>query len=74
MLLNDDVIELKMGLFAWRGLYYEVIPYKKIKKDKSTRVDHFVKYMGGRTLYGIREISKSLILKRYNLTITDNML
>lgn len=65
--LNDKIIKIKMGLYFWRGMYYEVLPYSKILKSRTTKADHFLKYTYRGTVYGIRELSKSLLLKRYNI-------
>lgn len=65
LFLNDEVSQLKIGLFLWRGIYYEVIPYKEILKDKTRKASHFIKIKVGKTLYGIRELSENTLKRHY---------
>lgn len=65
--LNDKVEAIKPfnSLFFWRDMLYEVFPYNKILKDKSRKASHFIKYIAGSTLYGIREVSPEVLYKHY---------
>lgn len=66
--LNDKVEAVKpfeKQLFFWRGMYYEVIPYKDILKDKTRKASHFIKRISGHTLYGLRELSGGTLTKHY---------
>lgn len=59
-LLGSNVQSLHTGLYKWQGIYYEVVPYKQIKKAWS----QFNKIKYGKTVFGYRELSKDL-LKKY---------
>ena len=65
--LNDKVEQVLpfSQLFFWRGIFYEVIPYKEILKDDTRKASHFVKYVTGKTLYGIREMSDLALSRHY---------
>lgn len=65
--LNDDVQKVCQSLYVWRRRYYEVLPYSFILKSKKTKPDHFIKWIFGNKLYGIREMSKALLKKYYGL-------
>lgn len=65
--LNSKVEPITKGLYRWRGIPYEVIPYNAIKKDKRRRVDHFIKVQEGGVWYGIRELSNKVLMKFYGL-------
>jgi len=57
--LNDKVEKVPpfKTLFYWRTIFYEVFPYKEILKDGTRKASHFIKWIAGDTLYGIREMS-----------------
>ena len=63
--LNDEVEQLRNSVYLWRGIMYEILPYKEILKDKTTRADHFIKYLCNDCTYGLRELSMSIFKKRY---------
>ena len=75
--INDKVQTVPpfKSLFYWRGIFYEIIPYKQILRDSSRKASHFVKYIGGQTLYGIREMSDDALKTHYRrswLELTAN--
>lgn len=63
--LNDEVKPLRHAVYEWRGLMYEIIPYKEILKDKTLKASHFVKFVCNDCTYGIRELSQKVFKKRY---------
>lgn len=64
--LNDEVTSLRHAVYKWRGLMYEIIPYKEILHDKTLKASHFVKYVCNGCTYGIRELSQKVFNKRYS--------
>jgi len=62
--LNDEVDQVEFGIYKWRGILYEILPYKKILKSKKLKASHFIKFQDN-TLYGIREISPAVYKKHY---------
>lgn len=67
--LNDSVYKLHINLYSWRGILYEIMPYKQILRNKKLKASHFVKHLSGKTLYGIREISPETYKKHYSRTL-----
>lgn len=67
LFLNDRVEPITKGLYRWRGIPYEVIPYNAILKDKKRKPDHFIKVQEGGVWYGIRELSNKVLKKFYGI-------
>lgn len=67
LFLNDKVEKVHPfdTLFLWHNMLYEVFPYSEILKDTSRKASHFVKYIVGKTLYGIREVSTTVLATHY---------
>jgi hypothetical protein len=65
--LNDKVESVPpfKTLFLWRRIPYEVFPYKEILKDDTRKASHFIKWVAGKTLYGIREVSDQVLQTHY---------
>jgi len=61
--LGDKVERLALGLFLWRGKYYEVLP------SRLTTVRHnwsgFVRLQHGKKVWMMREASEEIIHKYY---------
>jgi hypothetical protein len=51
-LLNDNVVRLKLGIYIWHGITFEVVPYKKIKKGWS----QYNKLIYKNIIYGYKEL------------------
>lgn len=61
--LNDTVTRLELGLYTWRGKYYEVLPYKELLKRGGW--SGFIKWTYKNVLFGIRELSDATRKKHF---------
>ena len=61
--LDDTVVEIEKGLFLWKNIYYEVLPYSTTLKRHNW--SGFVRY---RDIYMFREASMIVIKKWYPKT------
>lgn len=64
--LNDSVEKLAVGLFKWRGRYYEVLPYRMTLKRHNW--SQFVRLGEG---FMMREASNEIIKKYYPKVTID---
>jgi hypothetical protein len=73
--LNDKVekIEPFDTLFLWQGIFYEVFPYSEILEDDTRKASHFVKYIVGKVIYGIREVSTMVLMTHYKNEYTKRV-
>lgn len=55
-MLNSEVEIKREDIFIWRGFYFQVLPYKQIKKGWSQFVK---KEFRGRT-FGVRELTQKM--------------
>ena len=67
LFVNDkvEVVHPFNTLFMWHEMLYEVFPYSEILKDDTRKASHFVKYIAGKTVYGIREVSSRVLDTHY---------
>lgn len=61
--LGDKVEKLALGLYSWRGKYYEVLP------SRLTTIRHnwsgFVRLERGKKVWMMREASDEIVMKYY---------
>lgn len=65
--LNDKVERKALGLYLWRGKYFEVLTYQKTLKRHNW--SQFVTIAGG---YKMREASEEIIKKYYPKVVLTN--
>jgi len=62
--LNEpDIVKLALGLYSWRGISYEVLPYSLTIKRHNW--SGFIRYMYKGNVYCIREATNDMIKKYY---------
>lgn len=64
-LINIEPTKLKLGLYQWSNLYYEVKPYSEIKKKGKSggNITKYIYVTYGGVKYGIWELTPAMVKK-----------
>lgn len=61
--LNSDVVKLALGLYLWRGRYYEVLPHSLTIKRHNW--SGFIRRSYKKKTYMVREASDDIVKQYY---------